>query len=259
MDKPEPTPGRPCERTFLLEDIAIRSDGEGRTVVAYAAVFNIPAEINDQDGHYLETLAAGAFDKTLERGIAAVQVFYNHGRTLYGTPSERASLPLGAPEEIKADARGLYTVTRYNRTPFADEVLESIRNGDIRGQSFSGKFMPGRSKRTRGKDGELDIIVRNEVALREYGPTPMPSYKEAAIVGVRAEDLAAVIDGLDDEQRTELIRILGTSRIVGTPPPVDDAAQEGTSPANATPASRHLSPTPTERRQRVLAFLREVA
>lgn len=255
MDTNPQPGGRPCERTYLLEDIAIRSGGDGRTVVAYAAVFNTPAEIHDQDGHYLETIGPGAFDKTLTDQAGRIQVFYNHGKTLYGTPSERFSMPLGTPEEITADGRGLLTVTRYNRNPLADEVLEGIRNGDIKGQSFSGRFIPGRSQRSKGRDGAPDTILRSEVALREYGPTPIPSYKDAAIVGVRAEELAAVLEGLNDETRAELIKILSTSRIIGTPLQAVDAAPEGTSTDNDTPAESHLSgPAPTERRLYVARF-----
>lgn len=244
------------ERTFILEDIAIRSGGDGRTVVAYAAVFNTPAEVQDQDGHYVESIDPGAFDKTLADQAGRIQVFYNHGKTLYGTPSERFSMPLGTPEEITADARGVLTVTRYNRTPLADDVLEGIRNGDIKGQSFSGRFIPGRSQRTRGKAGGLDTIVRSEVALREYGPTPMPSYKEASILGVRMDELADTLRGLTETQRAELQQIMDTSRILGTPSPAVDAAPTGTSPANDTPAQPgHLSgPAPTERRLYVARF-----
>lgn len=244
--------GRPCERTFLLEDIAIRSDGTGRTVVAYAAAFGVPAEIHDQDGHYYETIGPGAFDKTLADQAGRIQVFYNHGKTLYGTPSERFSMPLGTPEEITADGRGLLTVTRYNKTPLADEVLESISNGDIKGQSFSGRFIPGKNQRTRGRDGAPDTILRSEVALREYGPTPMPSYKEAAIVGVRAEELAPLLENLDPEERAELIRILSTPN--GEPLPAVEAAPS-TSPTNDMPATSHLSgPAPSERRLYVARF-----
>jgi HK97 family phage prohead protease len=249
----EPTSGRPCERTFVVEDISIRSGGDGRTVVAYAAVFNTPAEISDQDGHYLESIAPGAFDKTIGERAGQIGVFYNHGKTLFGTPSERASMPLGNPEEIRADDRGLLTITRYNRTPLADEVLEAIRNGDITGQSFSGRFVPGKSQRSRGRDGTIDTIVRTEISLREYGPTPMPSYKEAAIVGVRAEELAAVIEGLDDDQRNELIAILSTSRTVGEPPP-DTEAAPGTSVPNDKPETHLSGPAPTERRLYVARF-----
>lgn len=243
------------ERTFLLEDISIRA-GDGRTVAAYAAVFDTPAEIQDQDGHYMETISRGAFDKTLSENAGRIQVFYNHGKTLYGTPSERGSMPLGTPEEIRADERGLFTVTRYNRTPLADEVLESIRNGDIKGQSFGGRFIPGKSQRNRGGAGGLDTILRNEISLREYGPTPMPSYKDAAIIGVRAEELAAVIEHLDDEQRAELIHILSTHR--GEPLPACEAAP-GTSPATDEPVSHSSQPTLQERRQRLLAFRKRVA
>ena len=41
-------------QAFPLEDIRIRSGSDGRTVEAYAAVFNSPAEIHDRDGHYLD-------------------------------------------------------------------------------------------------------------------------------------------------------------------------------------------------------------
>lgn len=244
-----------CERTFLLDDISIRAGGDGRTVVAYAAVFDTPAEVVDQDGHYTESIDRGAFDKTISERAGQISCFYNHGKTIYGTPSERFSMPLGTPEEITADERGLLTVTRYNRNALADEVLESIRNGDIRGQSFSGRFMPGRSQRTKGTGGGLDHIHRSEVALREYGPTPMPAYKEAGIVGVRAEDLAETIQGLSEEERADLIRILSTHHANGAPLPAVDAAPRGTSPANDTPPTGHLSgPSPSERRLRVLKF-----
>lgn len=263
MDTPDttPIPGRPCERTYQIEDIAIRSGGDGRTVTAYAAVFDTPAEITDQDGHYWETVARTAFDKTLSENAARIQVFYNHGKTLYGTPSERGSMPLGKPLEMRADERGLFTVTQYNRTPLADEVLEAIRNGDIRGQSFSGRFMPGRSQRNRGAAGTLDTIVRSEIALREYGPTPMPAYAEAAIVGVRMEELVDTLHGLTDEQRAELIAILGTHRAIDAPPPDNNAAlPEGTLLSNDTPATSHLSgPTPTERRLYVLSMFRKAS
>lgn len=243
----EPIASRVIERTFALDDIAIRGGGDGRTVVAYAAVFDTPAEITDRDGHYMETIDRSAFANALNRGRQP-QVFYNHGKTLYGTPSERFSMPLGVPEEIKADNRGLLTVTRYNRNELADEVLESIRNGDVTGQSFSGKTY--RSKKTAASRGSLATIHRTELGLTEYGPTPIPSYRDAGILAVRSEDLADALRELTDEQRDELFALLGTSRSE-TPPLTADAAPS-TSPVSDTPAIGHLSPTPAERRQRAL-------
>jgi len=114
-------------RNYPLEDITIRSGGDGRTVEAYAAVFNVDTEIHDHQGQYLERISPQAFNRTIAHRGTSFGVFYNHGLTLQGTPSERASLPIGTPEEVRADSRGLYTVTRYNNTPLADEVLEAIR------------------------------------------------------------------------------------------------------------------------------------
>ncbi len=52
-------------RAFPLEDIRIRSGSDGRTVEAYAAVFNSPAEIHDRDGHYLEQISPSGFNKAI--------------------------------------------------------------------------------------------------------------------------------------------------------------------------------------------------
>jgi HK97 family phage prohead protease len=251
MDDDIPVAPRLFERSYPLEDIAIRAGGDGRTVVAYAAVFDTQAEIRDFDGHYMETITRTAFDKTIAERAGRVRVFYNHGKTLYGTPSERFSVPLGTPEEIRADDKGLLTVTRYNRNPLADEILEAIRNGDITSQSFSGKII--RSKRTRNH-GTLDTIVRTEMGLSEYGPTPIPSYDTASIVGVRMNELADTLAHLGDQERSELLELLGTSRNIETPPPTVDAAP-GTSTDDDTPAAGHLSgPTPAERRHRLLVL-----
>lgn len=253
---------RTVERMFELDDISIRSGGDGRTVVAYAAMFGVEAEINDQDGHYIETIARTAFDRTIAARAGKISVFYNHAKTMYGTPSERFSMPLGLPLEITPDAKGVLTVTRYNNNPLADEVLESIRNGDITGQSFSGKAI--RSQRTRNRSGGLDAIVRNEMSLLEYGPTPMPAYKEAAIMGVRSEELAIALRSLSVDERTHLFEILGSTPAPSEEPAAgtsEDVTQTldantstepaaGTSEETPTPDPVHVGPTPTERRQR---------
>lgn len=244
---------RVFDRTFALEDIAIRAGGDGRTVTAYAAVFDTPAEIRDQDGHYLETISRSAFDRTINSLQGrSVPVLYNHGKTLYGTPSERGSIPIGRSEEIRADARGVFTVSRYNGSQLANDVLDSIRNGDITGQSFSGKWL--QSQRQRSRAGGLDTIVRSEVKLTEYGPTPIPFYAEAAILGVRMEELVDTLRSLTEEDRDRLFTLLDTSRAASSSTATEPVPQ-GTSGADDNPAERHLSvPNKTERLARVAAI-----
>lgn len=229
-------------RSFPLEDIHVRAGGDGRTVEAYAAVFDTPVEITDQDGHYTETIDRRAFERTLNqlapagsRSTWRVGVFYNHGRTLWGTPSERGSMPIGTPTEIKTDSRGLLTVTRYNKTELADEVLENIREGAITGQSFTGIFKrsdPGRPPRGGYRPdagGKLRTVRRQEIALKEYGPTPFPAYADAAVVGVRAEQAARLLGEMNDDERQELVEMLRT----GTP--LNPPSEGGTS-ADPPPA-----------------------
>lgn len=238
------------QRSFPLDDLQIRPDGEGRTVVAYAAVFDVETEIRDQQGHYRERIARNAFAKTVKDRGTRFGVFYNHGLTLHGTPSERGSMPLGSPvEPPRSDGKGLVTVTRYNRTAQADEVLEAIRNGDITGQSFTGRTVKSDPAMPRGgyraaRDGTLPLVTRTEIALSEYGPTPIPAYEEPMLIGVRSrtvddpavwQALLAELGDLDDEDRAELVRALG----LATPLDAATAAGEG------EPAEPSATPAPT--------------
>lgn len=197
-------------RAFALDDIRIRAGGDGRTVEAYASIFNVTAEVRDQDGHYKESIDTHAYDKTLRdlapkgsRASWRCQVLYHHGMTLHGTPSERGSVPIAVPQEIRPDGRGLLVVDHYLRTDLADEVLENIRAGSITGYSFTGRMIRTNPPVPRGgfraRAGVLPTVRRMEIALREYGPTPFPIYADAAIVGMRAMLAGLTLPGGEDD------------------------------------------------------------
>ncbi len=192
-------------RSYPLEDIRIlsRAQGaeyeDGRTVEAIIAVFDREAEIHDDQGHYMETIDRTAFNRAISdarpqggRQVWRTGVFYNHGMTLYGTPSDRFSVPLGSPRDIRVDGNKLLTTTRYNNTPLADEILEAINSGDITGHSFTGRILrsdPLRPPSRRGYERTIDglpKVRRLELGLKEYGPTPFPAYVDTAVVGVRS-------------------------------------------------------------------------
>jgi HK97 family phage prohead protease len=226
-NEPDADRSRPMfDRSWTLEDCIIRSGGDGRTVEAYAAIFNTPAEIMDQHGHYMEEIERTAFNRTLSHGIERVQVFYHHGMTIHGTPSDLGSVPIGRALEVKPDRRGLRTVTRYNRSDLADAVLEAIRNDDIRGYSFRGPIIrsnPKRPPRVRRSGGQLPMWRHLELGLREFGPTPSPAYAGAGILAMRsAEQLVAALD-----EARQFITHASSS----TPPdPDDDTATPTTGP-----------------------------
>jgi HK97 family phage prohead protease len=222
-------------RSYPLEDIRIltRAQGgeysDGRTVEAYAAVFDRETEIEDHEGHYREVIDRAAFNKAINdsrpqgsRQTWRTGVFYNHGMTLFGTPSDRFSVPLGSPVDIQVTDHGLLTRTRYSESPMADEILEAIRSGAITGHSFTGRIIrsdprrpPTRRGYTRRSDGSLQTVRRLEMGLREYGPTPFPAYADAAVVGIRSVLAGLSLPALLSATREAAVRELVES---GTDP-----------------------------------------
>lgn len=231
------------DRTFALEGIDIIRSGDGRTVEAYAAVFDTPTEVRDAHGHYLETIERGAFRRTLDHGIDRVGVYYNHGVNPFtGRADAGLSVPIGRPLEIVADGRGLRTVTRYNRGPVADQLLESIRNQEIRAQSFSGRVFrsspTGKVPRT-GAGRPLPTVVRHELGLNEYGPTPNPIYAGAEILAVRSvPGLVDQLGALTPDERADLVRALSA-----VPTPDEDPDTAPATPERSGPGTED-SPDP---------------
>lgn len=198
------------ERAVPFADLEVK----GRTVTAYAAAFDSPASVYDPQfnpARHLESVARSAFTRALNAGAGRkAKVLFNHGKTIDGTPSERYSMPIATPEEVRADGRGLLTVSRYANTPLADEVLELIRNESITGQSFRGAVY---KYAERG-----GIVELTECGLREYGPCPFPAYADAEIVSIRsAADLMEAVTDLTPEQRAELARLLSSSNTSNNP------------------------------------------
>ena len=198
------------ERAVPLADLEVK----GRTVTAYAAAFDSPASVYDPQfnpARHLESVARSAFTRALNAGAGRkAKVLFNHGKTIDGTPSERYSMPIATPVQVRADGRGLLTVSRYANTPLADEVLELIRNESITGQSFRGAVY---KYAERG-----GIVELTECGLREYGPCPFPAYADAEIVSIRsAADLMEAVTDLTPEQRAELARLLSYSNTSNNP------------------------------------------
>ena len=232
-------------RSFVLEDISIRAGGDGRTMDAYAAVFNMPASIRDQDGEYDEVIDPTAFNRAIDhhsRSGHRIPVMFNHGMTMFGTPSELDTMPIGVTEEIKADGRGLFTRARYHKSERADAVLEGIREGSISSYSFSGRFNRSEPAVPRGGFRRGSTVRRVESTLREYGPTPFPAYQGAEVIGVRAEQAAMLLGQLAPGERERLAELLRT----GTHPDPPDLGTSLVDPAADDPPLVHSTRSPRE-------------
>jgi HK97 family phage prohead protease len=221
------------DRTIKITDFDItRTDRTGRTVTAYAAVFDQEAEIRDGHGHYVETIHRSAFNRSVSppRDIARIGVFYNHGYDLSGQPNMLGAVPIATPQEIRPDGKGLLTISRYNDSELSDAVLAAWEGGQITGQSFRGAV---HKDRRVGKQGSLDVIERTELGLKEYGPTHAPAYVGAGLVAIRSQDELA-----------ELVRSMIT-QMTGTPSasPVTSVTASAPDATGDSPMTGHSSRT----------------
>jgi phage head maturation protease len=204
-------------RTVPLEDISIKP-GDGRTVEAYLAVFDTEAEIRDPEGHYNEVIDRSAFNDAIytarpqgSRTGWKTSVYYNHALTPYGTPSERWSAPVAVTQDLIVESRGVRAIDRYADTPDGNYALELVRNGAVKGYSFTGALKrsdPMRPPRGgfRPRNGVLPTVRRLVLGLSEYGPTPEPAYETAGVLGMRADFARRLLAaGFTPEELAQLV------------------------------------------------------
>lgn len=235
-------------RSYEIEDMVIRSGGDGRTVEALAAVYDVPVPVRDHQGVYEEVIRPGAFRSAIANGFDRVQVIYNHGMDLFGKPSERFSMPLGVPIDIREDGRrGLVTVTRYANTDLANEVLQLIDDKAIRGQSFRGEWLrstPSSGFFRASKTGQRQLVERLDVSLMEYGPTPFPVYPQAEILSVRS--VSEFVERLSDEDRRQLAMLLLEGTPLDSPASETDRTEEQGDQPDEQDTGPTLDTTPLE-------------
>jgi len=160
------------------------ADGDGMpTLAGYLARFGEWTEIDSWlEGRFMESIARGAFKKTMREQRDQVKVTLNHGRD----PS-LGDRPLGGIADLREDDAGA-----YYEVPLLGGVPDMVTNGlraGVYGSSF--RFMalreelskdPGPSRHNPGGLPERTLV---EVRLYEFGPVTFPAYA-GATAGVGA-------------------------------------------------------------------------
>jgi len=189
-----------------VEFRATEQTGDGRTLEGYGAVFDTPSRIQDWFGSWHESIARGAFKKTLRAKTPVLQ--FDHGRD-----ARTGSVPIGSISELSEDDKGLFVRARLFDNPVVEPIRQAIEGRAIDGMSF--RFQVTREE-WRDVDGkklkpeEIDDLLWvgtegiqrtiQEVELHELGPVVFPAY-DATSVGVRS-----MLSKLDPEERTALIK-----------------------------------------------------
>lgn len=184
-----------CVRAFDFE--AATADGTGRTLEGYAAVFGRSARISARDGDFDETIAPGAFTRSLRTRTPVMQ--FEHGRD-----PRVGAVPIAAIKELREDDRGLYVRAELFDNPVVEPVRQAIAGKAIPGMSFRFQ-VPNDSgqKWTRARGyGEVDRREVRDADVFEVGPVVFPAYDHTTIA------VRSMLANLDAEERTALIHEL---------------------------------------------------
>jgi HK97 family phage prohead protease len=114
-------------RVGYLINAELRSDGDGSTLVGYAAMFDSPSE---DLGGFTERIAPGAFKRTLGMDADVRLLFDHEGLPLARSKSGTLSLEednLGLKVEAALDPN----------SPVARSVISAVQRGDIDQMSFA--------------------------------------------------------------------------------------------------------------------------
>lgn len=182
---------------------------DGRTLEGYAAVFDSVSRIDSWEGSWDETLARGAFKKTLRKKTPVLQ--FDHGRD-----ARTGSVPIGKVEDLSEDDTGLFVRARLFDNPVVEPVRQAIEGGAIDGMSFrfqvareEWRDAAGKKLKTEqvfdllwaGVEGIQRTILEVD-PLYELGPVVFPAY-DSTSVGVRS-----MLAQLAGDERKALIKEL---------------------------------------------------
>lgn len=155
-------------------EIRSASEGEGRTAAGYAALFNVETDIG---GYWKETIAPGAFSKSLqERDVVALHS-HDTGRVVGRTGAGTLTL--------REDATGLAFSNDLPDTSDGRDLAVQIERQDIPGMSFG--FITRKQEWDETVEPPKRTIL--EADLYEITYTAFPAYPDTS-VGLRSLEAA---------------------------------------------------------------------
>lgn len=140
-----------------------------RRLVGYASVFNSTS----QDlGGFKERISPGAFKTSTTNGFDIRALVDHDPAKLLGRMSNGT---LRAHE----DERGLRVEIDLPNTSYANDMLELVKRGDMRGMSFGFKVREGGQSFTR--EGGQAIRTLTDIDLREVSCVTVPAYAATSL------------------------------------------------------------------------------
>ena len=229
--------------------------GDGLTIDGIAAVFDTPTRIDSWEGQFDESIAFGAFRKSVSERMPKLQFDHGH-HPLIG------SLPIGSWTSMREDrGAGLHAIGRLHDNWLVEPVRDAIAEGSVDGMSFRFSVVREEWRDTTGKvirdDQELISLLWNpgdrgplqrtlkEVKISEAGPVVWPAYQQTS-VGVRSRTITIDLARPTDPDQQKLLAhavyaMDAGNRNTDAPPANQARPDEHPSLVDAPPVDRDTS------------------
>ena len=171
------------EVRFLQGQVEVRKAEEGkesRTISGYAAVF----DSDSKDMGFVERLDKHCFDGVIER--SDVVALYNHSEA----PGVLARSVNGEGTlTLEVDRKGLRCEFEAPNTQLGNDMLESVRRGDIRGMSFA--FTTEKDNWESDKEGNYKRTIVKIDRLYDVSLVVTPAYDATSVETKGLDELKA--------------------------------------------------------------------
>jgi len=174
-------------RTFDVQDLELRMDGDKPTVVGYGAVFN---SMSNDLGGFREFISPNAFEGRLEDDV---RFLVNHDANLILARTTNGTL------RLSVDEKGLRYEADMPNTSTARDLMELLKNGTISQSSFA---FTVEEDSWEVKDG-MNIRTIDKVSqLYDVSSVTYPAYNQAS----SAVALRSLEEWKSKEENTEGIK-----------------------------------------------------
>jgi uncharacterized protein len=161
----------------LTTSLAVRDDGDGRTLVGPVLPWGVEARVVDRGRMVVETFERGALAAT---DPARVPLTATH-------PRDAGTLPIGVTVDLEDRDDAAWGAWRVSDTLLGNEVLALARDGVPLGLSVGFMELPGGSRWS----ADRARVTRTRAALDHVAVVRVPAYAGAGVVGVRDSSRAA--------------------------------------------------------------------
>lgn len=186
------------ETRIYEADIEVRMDGDKNTVRGYAAVFN--KESHDLGG-FIEVIEPGAFSNVLTDDVRAL---IDHKSELILGRTESGTLRIGEDEV------GLWYEYDSPNTSYANDLLESMKRGDVTQSSF-GFSVNQNGQKWEKRGDKMYRSITGVSKLFDVSPVTYPAYPDTSVAARSLDKLneekTAILEA-DKVDRDKIIRQL---------------------------------------------------